>query len=275
MIDSVYRYCSMDYVLLSTLINVAIASLVVSYDIACQWSINLQIRISQFPPAMQFNLADISFTTVIPKFHILGHGKKCQSVWSLNFCHWIGRTDGEGVEREWSHINPVAMSTKVMGPGARHDTLDDHWGAWNWQKVVSMGAYFCMSFADAIISLGRHLHTKLKEAIPMSKKHSALFNALSATFPAETIVEWTQMVDDWQDDTSRPNPFEETALGMCSLLFKLMLSVADLFTETTQADVECKLLAEEQAQGADDVGLVHETTASKFLSIGLDLENQQ
>ena len=271
----------MDYVLLSTLISVAIMSLVVSYDIACQWSINLRTRISQFPPAMHFDLANISFTTVIPKFHILGHGKKCQSVWSLNFRRWMGRTDGEGVEREWSHINPVAMSTKVMGPGARHDTLDDHWGAWNWRKVVSMGVYSCMesmSFADTIISLGRHLHTKLKEAIPMSKKHSALFNALSATFPAETIVEWTQMVDGWQDDTSQPNPFEETVLGMYSLLLKLMLSVADLFAETTQADVECELLAEEQAQGAHafaDVGPVHETTASKFLSIGLDLENQQ
>lgn len=225
MIDLVYRYCSMDYVLLSTLVNVAIASLVVSYDIACQWSINLQTCINQFPPNMGFNLADISFTTVIPKFHILGHGKKCQSVWSLNYCRWMGRTDGKGVEREWSHINPVAISTKVMGPGARHDTLDDHWGAWNWRKIVSMGACSCMvsmSFTDTIISLGRHFQTKLKEAIPMSKKHSVLLNVLSATFPAETIIEWTWMVDDWQDDTLRPNPFEETALGMCSLFLKLM-----------------------------------------------------
>ena len=225
MIDLVYRYCSMDYVLLSTLVNVAIASLVVSYNIACQWSINLQTCINQFPPNMGFNLADISFTTVIPKFHILGHGKKCQSVWSLNYCRWMGRTDGKGVEREWSHINPVAISTKVMGPGARHDTLDDHWGAWNWRKIVSMGACSCMvsmSFTDTIISLGRHFQTKLKEAIPMSKKHSVLLNVLSATFPAETIIEWTWMVDDWQDDTLRPNPFEETALGMCSLFLKLM-----------------------------------------------------
>ena len=50
----------------------------------------------------------------------------------------MARTDGEGVEEEWSHIN-VALSTKVMGPGSRHDTLNDHWDAWNWQKVVLMG----------------------------------------------------------------------------------------------------------------------------------------
>jgi hypothetical protein len=131
----------MDYVLLSTLLGITIAMLVVSYDVACQWSINFARRLAVFPVAMQFEISDVFFTTVIPKFHILGHGKQCQSTWSLNFRRWMGRTDGEGVEREWSHINPVALSTKVMGPGSRHDTLDDHWGAWNWRKVVTMGSY--------------------------------------------------------------------------------------------------------------------------------------
>ncbi|KIM73218.1 hypothetical protein PILCRDRAFT_15408 [Piloderma croceum F 1598] len=90
----------------------------------------------------------------------------------------------------------------------------------------------------------------------MSKKH----RALSATFPAGTVAEWTKMVNDWQEDTSQPNPFEETAL------------------ETTQGDVERELLADEQAERARasaEVEPVHDTTASKFLSIGLDLENQQ
>jgi Kyakuja-Dileera-Zisupton transposase len=208
----------MDYILLSTLVNVVVISLVVSYDIARQWNINLRSHIAQFPPAMHFNLDNISFTTVIHKFHILRHGKKCQSIWSLNYHHWMGRTDGEGVECEWSHINPVAMSTKVMGPGAHHDTLDDHWGAWNWRKIVSMGvcSTYIVSLAvvDLIMFLGHHLETKLKEAIPMSHKHCALLNALLVTFPAETVTEWTHMVEDWQEDTSRPNPFEETALGM-------------------------------------------------------------
>jgi hypothetical protein len=51
-----------------------------------------------------------------------------------------------------------------------------------------------------------------------------------------------------------------------------------LLAETTQGDVERELLAEEQAERAqafEEVGPVHDTTASKFLSIGLDLENQQ
>jgi hypothetical protein len=60
---------------------------------------------------------------------------------------------------------------------------------------------------------GRHLRSKLNEALPASKKHRALLNALSATFPQQTVAEWMTMVEDWQEDTSAPDPFEETALG--------------------------------------------------------------
>jgi hypothetical protein len=54
--------------------------------------------------------------------------------------------------------------------------------------------------------------------------------------------------------------------------------VADLLTETTQGDVDRELLADEQAERARasaEAEPVHDTTASKFLSIGLDLEEQQ
>jgi hypothetical protein len=135
----------MDYAMLSALNGVKVKRLVVSYDIACQWSKKFRSRIIDFPRALQFNMDDddFSFTTVIPKFHIYAHGKKCQSRWSLNYLRWMARTDGEGVEQEWSHINSVALSTRLMGPGSRHDTLDDHWGAWNWRKLVNLGACHC------------------------------------------------------------------------------------------------------------------------------------
>lgn len=47
-------------------------------------------------------------------------------------------------------------------------------------------------------------------------------------------------------------------------------------TETTQDDVHKELLAEELAEhrGRGDL-LVHETTASTFLKMGMDLEQQQ
>lgn len=129
----------MDYSVLSTLNGATRVPLVLSYDIVCQWSKNFEQRILEFPPWLHFDLNGNDFRTVIPKFHIYAHGSGCQTLWSLNYLRWMGRTDGEGVEREWSHINPVALSTRLMGPGGRHDTLDDHWGAWNWRKIVGLG----------------------------------------------------------------------------------------------------------------------------------------
>ncbi len=42
-------------------------------------------------------------------------------------CH----TDGKGIERVWSEQKGCSSSTKEMGPGAHHDTLDDQLGAHN------------------------------------------------------------------------------------------------------------------------------------------------
>jgi hypothetical protein len=130
----------MDFIVFSGLIGTILQSIVFSYDIACQWSRNLPRRLQQLPESMHLTanqLASAQF--VIPKFHIYAHGLSCQTSFSLNFLPFMARTDGEEPERWWAHINPVSMSTKEMGPGARLDTLDDHAAAWNWRKIVGMG----------------------------------------------------------------------------------------------------------------------------------------
>ena len=65
----------------------------------------------------------------------------------------MARTDGEDPERWWAHINPVSMSTKEMGPGARLDTLDDHAGAWNWRKITGFGECFILAIGGTIFIL--------------------------------------------------------------------------------------------------------------------------
>lgn len=78
-------------------------------------------------------------TFVIPKFHLYGHGSSCQINYSLNYLPFSAETDGEDPERWWSHINPVSMSTKIMGPGSRQDTIDDHAASWNFRKIIDLG----------------------------------------------------------------------------------------------------------------------------------------
>jgi hypothetical protein len=134
------RYANMDFIVLSTLTGMTVGSLTLSYDIACQWSRNFTKRITQFPAEMQLPAPILdTIKYVIPKFHIYGHGRQCQTKFSLNFLPYSARTNGEEPERWWAHINPVSMSTREMTAGARHDTIDDHAGSWNWHKITNLG----------------------------------------------------------------------------------------------------------------------------------------
>jgi hypothetical protein len=133
------RYANMDFLFLSTLHGRSVDMLNISYDIACQWHKNLWARMSSMPPNLHLDHLSKFIRFFVPKFHLPAHIRKCQTTFSFNFSKNVGRTDGEAPERGWSNINPVASSTKEMGPGSRRDTLDDHFGDWNWKKIVGLG----------------------------------------------------------------------------------------------------------------------------------------
>lgn len=111
----------------------------ISYDIACQWSKNLRERIVKYPDRIHVDCANKFVTFLVPKFHLPAHILACQITYSHNLLRGMGRTDGEAPERGWANINPIATSTREMGPGARRDTLDDHFGDFNWKKVTNLG----------------------------------------------------------------------------------------------------------------------------------------
>ena len=126
--------------LLSTLSTVpSLKRLLITYDIACQYFRNFASRIFAFPPDLQLDLDNLTLDTDIPKFHLPAHGAPCQSEYNLNYEEEAGRTYGEGIEAEWSHINTVATSTRESAPGVRHERLNDHWGFWNHRKTIGFG----------------------------------------------------------------------------------------------------------------------------------------
>jgi len=95
----------------------------------------------------------------IPSWHINGHGAKCRKDFCLGYMKGAGRTCGEEVEISWSHTNPLAPSVREMAPGARHDTLNDHWNGWNFQKII--GFHKCDWFYFFIMN--SHLFIFVKE----------------------------------------------------------------------------------------------------------------
>jgi hypothetical protein len=133
------RFANMDYIFASILRHKdPRIRKIISYDIVCQWWKNLLERLQKLPILVRITVILHLFRFVIPKMHIHAHTLACQLLFSLNLVPGSGQTDGEGIERPWASIGAIATSTRVSGPGARHDMLDDHWSFWNWLKTIGL-----------------------------------------------------------------------------------------------------------------------------------------
>ncbi|KAI0039250.1 hypothetical protein FA95DRAFT_1612723 [Auriscalpium vulgare] len=238
------RYCNMDYAVFSTIARTAsgIKVIVLSYDIACQFSKNFLLRMQQYPEGLRINVDGVTLIFVVPKFHLLAHGQSCQVEFNLNYTEGVGRTCGEGIESGWADTNGSALSTREMSPEGRHEGLDDFFGAINWRKTLS---------------LGKLLARSLKAAVAALAEQKAVLEDSNITIPLAIRERWEGMVLAWDADHSRPNAYDEPE------------------AVTTLADVRLELALEESAEANTDVMSLHETSASVFLAVGLELEDLQ
>lgn len=134
----------MDYIVLSTLgseHSSLVKTIIFSYDIACQWNKHFLRRQESYPQSLAVDFQQCILKYAIPKFHLPGHGSSCQTPYSFNYMSGVGRTCGEGIEQGWAGQNPLSSSTREMSTGNRSDTLDDHWGGWNFQKCNNLGMF--------------------------------------------------------------------------------------------------------------------------------------
>ncbi|KDR71018.1 hypothetical protein GALMADRAFT_15660, partial [Galerina marginata CBS 339.88] len=121
--------------------------IVLTYDIACQFCINLKERFAQAFPTVSDIVNRIRH--FVPKLHIQGHKDDCQYRWSLNFSRWTGRTDGERIESSWTEAKQAGGMTKEMNTGHRHDTLTDFQNDWNWVKAQKLAESLRRHLIDA------------------------------------------------------------------------------------------------------------------------------
>ncbi|KAF8210707.1 hypothetical protein K438DRAFT_1752495 [Mycena galopus ATCC 62051] len=171
------RYTNMDYIFASLLRHHHPKLLkYISYDICCQWCKHLieRLKSKSLPAALRVTLIIALVRFIIPKLHIYGHKLLCQLLYSLNLILGCARTDGEGIERPWVNIGPVATSTREMGLGSRKDTLDDHWSHWNWQKLIGLGALLLKCLLNAIRKSEHDIQLELaeEETLELTPIHS-------------------------------------------------------------------------------------------------------
>ncbi|KAG1866481.1 hypothetical protein C8R48DRAFT_747671 [Suillus tomentosus] len=158
-------------------------------------------------------------------------------------CQWH-KNFGHAPERGWSNINRVATSTKEMGLGSRRDTLDDHFGDWNWKKVTA---------------LGRTLLRKISDAVKWKREHGEGLAELERTIQPMLILQWRKEVEAWEEDGSQRNPFESR------------------YAPITQAAVRLRLaeLEADELQAGTNVSLHTDISPTRLITTGIDLQDQQ
>ncbi|KAJ8456927.1 hypothetical protein ONZ51_g11830 [Trametes cubensis] len=238
------RYINMDYVFVSSMREWLIVKKIVSYDIACQWSRHIEERIAMLPSHLQIPVPEGSITYVIPKLHHRSHEQKDHAQYSLNLRPGCARTDGEGIERHWWWIQPIANSTKVMGPGMRQGVLEDQWGYSNWRKTV-----------DLVWTLS----SRLKDAIRQLAEHKTLFDDLTQTLDRARCAEWEEMAQKWEVDPSlHDDPY---------LIANQGLTVSETVQELSRE--------EQKASATPGFIAVHNVSMLGFINLGLEIETQQ
>ncbi|KAG6806717.1 hypothetical protein H0H92_010276, partial [Tricholoma furcatifolium] len=185
---------------------------------------------------------DTVMSWAVPKFHLPAHKPECHGPFALNYMHGVGRTDDEGVERNWAWLNGAAPSTSQMGPGSRHDTLDDFIGFSNFRKTVDYG--------DTLLR-------KMVQAIPDAIMHHQAFEAFTHGLRnehARKLVEWEHDIREWERDKTRKDTY---------LIEEEFVSVHE---------IECRLAEEDHRQSSTVSG---EVGPSVFVIGGLALEGNQ
>ncbi|KAJ7478933.1 hypothetical protein FB451DRAFT_1032097 [Mycena latifolia] len=242
------RYINMDYMFFMSIAGTELVRFFVSYDIACQWHVNIWNRMLKYDnEELTVDGRGKFMTFLVPKFHLPAHIEACNLKFSFNLTHDVGQTDGEAPERGWADANPLAGSTKEMGPGARRDTLNDHFNDWNHKKIIALVGYI--------------MRKKIRNAVPeMVETKEALGDMEESLTPA-ILKEWTEMAEAWEKDSAHPNPFETLR--------------KDEHLAKVRRDLAAEALAREEAGEADEADVRGDMHITEVIAMGIQLEEQQ
>ncbi|KAJ6464664.1 hypothetical protein C8R47DRAFT_992020, partial [Mycena vitilis] len=243
------RYANMDYIIMSSLAGFTGKELTISYDIACQWRKNLLERVERLPQGMRPPFETLLFQCGLPVWHASSHESECTNRNSLSFLPGVGKSDGEGIERLWAELNAFAYHTKTMGIGNRADTLEDKINYHNYMKNLGQ--------ADI-------LRRKLMVAIAERARQVVAWKEVNKSVPSSVRSAWQEVIDVYLADAAentnptKPNPY--------------ILSKKD---GPTEAEIRVALKKDEEDAAARGTAPIHGTSATAFLTAGLQLEDSQ
>ncbi|KAJ7858228.1 hypothetical protein B0H14DRAFT_3085090 [Mycena olivaceomarginata] len=195
------------------------------------------------PEGLKLPLNDIKLQCALPVWHASSHEESCASANSLSFKPGVGKSDGEGVERTWAHLNPASYHTKDMGKGNRMDTLEDKIDAHNFSKNLGLGDALCR---------------KLVVARAEQDWQVKAFKQVCETVESDVMKDWQSQIDAWLKDSSKPNPY-----------------IVERKDGPTEVQVRLQLKRDEEKDLAGGRAPLHGTSATAFLTASLQIEQAQ
>ncbi|KIY60910.1 hypothetical protein CYLTODRAFT_495472 [Cylindrobasidium torrendii FP15055 ss-10] len=218
-----------------------------SYDIVCHYWVHFWKRHDLLPPEWQLDRDPETLRFLIPKFHLFMHVLLAHMRYSFNYVPNVGRTHAETIEQNWSQSNRAASQTKVMGPGARQDTLEDIFNFHNWIVSQSFGRVFAVRLVEAI-----------KNGREQRGDFEAFHRAMISHVGEELVSNWLAEIDAWEADFDAPCPYEPRAIEFETLL-----------------DVQLAIAKEEHAALYALGSSVQESSMSYALTLIMDIEQMQ
>ncbi len=122
---------------------------------------------------------------------------------------------------------------------------------------------------------GNTLGRRFEDAVYYARQQRRAHIEFTATFTSDQISQWTEMIQDWNNDASQPDPFQEPDQGSYLFCLRRPPRHADLAPVITTAQVRRELAQEEENELALGITPLHEVSLSQFLLNGLELEDAQ
>ncbi|KAL1671091.1 hypothetical protein EV122DRAFT_227124 [Schizophyllum commune] len=237
------RYANMDYIFWSALVGELVDNVMVTYDIGCQWKVNLKKRLDDMPDHLRRTGSRLAIDVRLPVWHGNVHELSCRTANSVRYAKGAGKPDGEGPERIWAGMNNIAYATKEMGAGVREDTIERYTGHHNMQKNAAFGP-----------TLERRHAIACRQALQRKEELADLERDLK---PA-TLSKWRNMYEAYETDPASTNPF-----------------MPQVSAPPSEQAVKAQLVQEEADAARHGKAPMRATSKTTFIVAALQLEDQQ
>ncbi|KAJ7023233.1 hypothetical protein C8F04DRAFT_1193689 [Mycena alexandri] len=257
-------FCNMDFLFFAAVLNFALMWLILSYDIACQFSKNIWTRMPNLPEKYHLKIDCANIRWMVPNFHLPPHKTGCHSPFSFHWLWGAGCTHGETVEQNREFVNRAAASTKLMALGAGATALEGLFAFHNWRRLVAHREWITISREQALIREYFRAHFEATNG----RGHQRGEVAQGFVRGVHKGVDGGDARGSGRVEGVGEEMGDDEARGERE-------GVAVRHAETTLKDVRLKLAKEEYERTGDGDEVGREDTPSTFLSMGMEIEEGQ